>query len=369
VALITTWIGAELGYIQEGLDKVSQQGFEMGSAYGILINSLSYAFYPLLTIFFMFLIIWKQKDFGPMLKAEKAARKIESKMDESAVTPLDIDEVATDKERVVNAIIPIAVLIFGTMAALFYTGSIGNPWQNDHGIWFNLSNWVGASDSYSALLWSSFSALVIAVILTVAQRIHSLGKTLEYAIEGIKIMIPAIAILALAWSLAAVTDKINTAEYLSSLLGSDFRPEFLPAITFVLAALISFATGTSWGTMAILYPLVLFTSYSISVQAGLDEGHVISIYANVVSCVLAGSVLGDHCSPISDTTILSSLASSCNHVSHVRTQLPYALTVGIVSVLLGTLPSAFGIHPLICFAGAMICIYAIVSYFGKMAEG
>jgi len=145
-------------------------------------------------------------------------------------------------------------------------------------------------------------------------------------------------------------------------------PQFIPTIVFILAASIAFSTGTSWGTMSILYPIVLVTSWNICAAESLALEASLGIFANVVSAVLAGSVLGDHCSPISDTTILSSLSADCDHVQHVKTQMPYALTVGGVAILLGTIPAGFGVPFYITFPIAGIALYLIVSYFGKMTE-
>jgi Na+/H+ antiporter NhaC len=142
-------------------------------------------------------------------------------------------------------------------------------------------------------------------------------------------------------------------------------PQFIPALTFVLGCLVAFSTGSSWGTMAILYPLILPATWLITQKFGLDYENSMSIFHNVVAAVLAGSVFGDHCSPISDTTILSSLASSCNHIDHVRTQLPYALTVGGVSLFVGIIPSAFGISTLILFPLSVVVMYLIIRVFAK----
>src|SRR5690606_30144910 len=140
---------------------------------------------------------------------------------------------------------------------------------------------------------------------------------------------------------------------------------FVPAITFVLAALIAFSTGTSWGTMAILYPLILPASWIMTESAGYDYTEALAIFHNVTASVLAGSVLGDHCSPISDTTILSSLASSCHHIDHVRTQLPYALTVGGVAIFIGIIPAASGISSWVLFPLGILMLYLIVRWMGK----
>ena len=139
----------------------------------------------------------------------------------------------------------------------------------------------------------------------------------------------------------------------------------IPAITFLFAAGVSFSTGTSWGTMAILYPLILPASWMICEANMMDYNATLSIFHNVVSCVLAGSVLGDHISPISDTTIMSSLASSCNHIEHVRTQMPYALIVAIVGIIVGTIPTAYGLPWFISYSLALALLYGIILLFGR----
>ncbi|MCB0266477.1 MAG: Na+/H+ antiporter NhaC family protein, partial [Calditrichaeota bacterium] len=179
----------------------------------------------------------------------------------------------------------------------------------------------------------------------------------------------AVLILVLAWSIALITKYMHTADFISEvMLSVNIAPYFVPSITFVLAALIAFSTGSSWGTMAILYPLILPSSWLISQEWGLEYDASMAIFHNVVSTVLAGSVLGDHCSPISDTTILSSLASSCNHIEHVRTQLPYALTVGFVAIFAGTLPAAYGVPSFVLFPVGIGLLILIVRVFGKRLD-
>jgi Na+/H+ antiporter NhaC len=144
-------------------------------------------------------------------------------------------------------------------------------------------------------------------------------------------------------------------------------PVLVPVLTFLLAALIGFSTGTSWGTMAILYPLILPASWLLCQEQGLSADATMPLFYNVVASVLAGSVMGDHCSPISDTTIMSSLASSCNHIQHVRTQMPYALTVGVVAMLVGVLPSALGLPSWLAFLLAFGVLGLVVRLVGKKA--
>jgi len=179
-------------------------------------------------------------------------------------------------------------------------------------------------------------------------------------------MLTAIVILVLAWSIALVTKHLHTADFIShSLVSINLPPQLIPALTFILAGLVAFSTGSSWGTMAILYPLILPATWLIAQKFGFDHEGSLMIFHNVVSAVLAGSVMGDRCSPISDTTILSSLASSCNHIEHVRTQLPYALTVGFVSIFIGTIPAAFGVSSWILFPAGLIVLFLIVKFVGK----
>ncbi len=370
VAMITTWIGIELSYIQSATVQIGVTE----SPYSIFLNSLPSRFYPFFMLAFMLFIIYKGKDFGPMYKAEKNARNLQP---ESAIEVDSEDKAENELEmakninpRWYNAGIPILIVIFGTLAGLFYTGWDSNVW-NDTTIVFSkkLSHVIGASDSYLALLWSSLSAVLAAVLLTIGQKILTLHEVSDSLLKGFKTMLTAILILILAWALADITKDLHTADFISNaLISINVSPQILPALTFILSALIAFSTGSSWGTMAILYPLILPASWYLSHSVGLSDEESMNIFYVVVSAILAGSVLGDHCSPISDTTILSSLASSCNHIEHVRTQLPYALSVGGVSIFVGLIPAAYGVSNWIIFPAGMISLYAIVHFFGKKLE-
>jgi Na+/H+ antiporter NhaC len=178
-------------------------------------------------------------------------------------------------------------------------------------------------------------------------------------------MLLAGVILILAWSLSNVTEVLGTAYYLSHLLEGNLRPEFLPVLVFLTAASISFATGTSWGTMAILVPLVIPLAVDMGGGAGFDAGAHYSLLLGSISSVLAGAIFGDHCSPISDTTVMSSMATACDHVDHVRTQLPYALTVALVGMAVGDIPTAFGMSPVISYALGAAILFALLRFYGK----
>lgn len=370
IAFVTTWIGAELGYIESGVAQINEAGSQISmGAYAIFLNSLQFSFYPILALLFMLLLIWKGKDFGPMFNAEIKARKGEDVYHHDPEKLAELAEFETKegaKTRSYNAVIPIAVVIFGTLLGLLVTGWDSAVW-NDESISFSrkLSAIIGASDSYTALLWSSLVALIVAIGLSVGQRILTLEESMHSVMAGFKTMMNAVVILVLAWSLASITEDLHTATFLTQLFGGNIAPWLMPAITFFLAALVAFSTGSSWGTMAILYPLMLPAAWSVCMAAGYETEMALNIFFNVTSCVLAGSVLGDHCSPISDTTILSSLASSCKHIDHVRTQMPYALTVGTVAIVFGTIPTALGLSSWIAFPICLLVLYGVVQLVGK----
>jgi len=371
IAFVTTWIGAELSYIQDGINNLNLDE----SAYGVFFGSLSYSYYPFYTLAFMLILIWKGFDFGPMLKAEARARtrltpvgKLEEEVDADLLD--EMKEAKGAKPRMVNAIIPILVIVFGTMTGLVYTGWNNEIW-NDQTLPFfeKLSDTIGNADSYLSLLWASISGLFVALLLTISQRLLSLKDAMEGIIGGFKTMLPAVMIMTLAWSVALVTKHMHTADYISNLLlEADFSPYLLPSVTFIIAALVSFSTGSSWGTMAILYPLILPAGWLVTKQSGMDYDSSMAIFHNLTAAVLTGSVLGDHCSPISDTTILSSLASSCPHIEHVRTQLPYAITTGLFAIILGSLPAAYGVSPWIIFPAGIVGMYLVVRFIGKPSE-
>lgn len=370
IAFVTTWIGAELGYIESGIESLATLN---EGVYATFFNSLQYSFYPIFTLGFVLMIIMTNKDFSAMHRAEVRARttgvvsSTRSKTYEDQDDLSEFTKVEGAKARWYNAVVPVLVVILGTMISLIYTGWNPEIWH-DSTITFGmkLSGIIGNADSYLALLWSSMLGVLVAGFMTIFQRIMSLEKVINAATGGFKTMLSAIIILTLAWSLAEVTKDLHTAHFLSQILSDNFPAWSIPVMTFVLAALVAFSTGSSWGTMAILYPLILPAAWLICEESGMGYNSSLDIFHNVVASVLAGSVLGDHCSPISDTTILSSLASSCNHIDHVKTQLPYALCVGAVAIFIGILPAALGISSWILFPVGFLCLYLIIRYFGKV---
>ena len=356
VAFVTTWIGAELSYIQDGIRNIGLEA----SAYSVFFHSLAYSFYPFLTLGFVLMIILSGRDFGPMLAAERKARlasAMEAETTNSVAKPAHI----------MDALVPLAVLIFGTIIGLVATGYDASVWNdNSEGFFHKLSETIGAANSYQALLWASLCSMLTAIVVTLLRGALAFGKVMEEMVEGFKSMFNAVLILTMAWSIALVTKDMHTAEFVSQLLLEwSLSPAIVPVLTFLLAALIGFSTGTSWGTMAILYPLILPSSWLLCQEQGLSMEATMPLFYNVVASVLAGSVMGDHCSPISDTTIMSSLASSWNHLQHVSTQMPYALTVGSVALLVGVLPTALGLPSWMAFLMGFAVLAAVVRFVGK----
>ena len=356
IAFVTTWIGAELSYIQDGLDVIGLEA----SAYSVFIHSLAYSFYPILTLGFVLMIIFSGRDYGPMLRAERKARAISSNNSENT-------DNKSDNAHIADALIPLLVLIFGTIIGLFATGYNAEIWHDANlGFMSKLSAIIGDANSYQALLWSSLLSLLTAIVMTLWRGSLKFSKIMEEMVEGIKTMFNAVLILTMAWSISLITSDMHTAEFVSQLLLKwSLSPVLVPMLTFVLAALIGFSTGTSWGTMAILYPLILPASWLLCIQDGMSIEATMPLFYNVVASVLAGAVMGDHCSPISDTTIMSSLASGCDHLQHVSTQMPYALTVGSVAVLIGVLPTSLGLPSWTAFLLGLAALAIIVRFVGK----
>ncbi len=373
VALVSTWIGAMVGFISDAQADMSQFS---ESAYLVFINSLPYNFYAFFTLMFVILIAWSGRDFGPMLKSrlQLYKAKVNSKLDTYGVYKEGATEEKEEKRvsHWLNAAVPIAVLVVTTIAALFVTGSPDpiNEQMADGGqtLFEKIQNIIASSDSYAALLWGSLLSVMTAFLMTISQGILSADDTLDGMTEGMNVMFEGVLILVMAWSLSKVTVDLNTADYLISVFREVLSPHWMPALILVLSALTAFATGSSWGTMGILMPLVVPLAWSLGDAAGLAPETIRPILYASVSSVLAGSVWGDHCSPISDTTILSSLASQCDHIEHVNTQLPYSMVGGVLSLLACVAVLVLQIPWWMVYPAGALIIVAVIMKFGKSPD-
>ena len=374
VVPISTWIGFEVGLIAAA---VAALGLDV-NPFSLFLASIPYRFYPLLALVLGFTIAASGRDLGPMLRAERRANDLgqviapgDKPLAEYRSTLLEPPEAAP--RRAINAVLPILTVVGVTLAGLYVTGSAALAGDPGAPLAGTLAWWrevVAASDSLTTLLWASLAGVVVALVLPLVQRLLTVNQGVEAMVEGCKAMLMALIVLTLAWSIGAVSDQLGTADYVVGLTAGVLSAHWLPVLVFVLSAVVSFSTGTSWGTMAILIPLVIPIAHGLATAGGQAAGGdlYMTILVGTVSSVLAGSVWGDHCSPISDTTILSSTASSCDHIAHVRTQLPYALGVGVLGMVVGDIPTAYGMSPWISLLVGAGVVVGVVLWFGKKSD-
>ncbi len=359
LALVTTWIGYQVSLIDQAMTDID--GLAGMTAYGMFLNSIPYSFYPILAILFVLAVASSGRDMGPMYTAEVRARggDVEARSGD-AMPAMDGDTLEAKPDvpmRPVNAFLPILVLIFTLAAGMLITGE-GET----------LTEIVGSANPYTAMMWASFIGALVAAGLSVGQKILSAHETVDAWYGGARATLFGMIVLILAWSMSAVTSDLNAKGYLISILGDSLPVALVPAVVFVLAAITAFSTGTSWGTMGILLPLVLPLTWAVMTVSGMADASGMHIMYSAIACVLAGAVWGDHCSPISDTTVLSSIASGCDHIEHVRTQLPYALLVGLVAIGIGTIPAGYGAPPWVSLIVGGAILLTVLRFFGRRAD-
>ena len=367
---VSTWVGYEVSLIGGGLTAASGEAtgadvaFLAGlSPYTVFLETIPYLFYPLLALSFVFLTSVMNRDFGPMARAEARAAAGRGLFREGARLATDTSKSFVEaKEGVThrwwNAGIPVLTVVFVVLGGLYTSGlAAAGPDAS-------LRDIFGAADPFMTLLWGSLSGCLVAAVLSIGQRLLTVHECIDAWMGGVKAMMIAMVILTLAWSLGAVTKDIGTAAYLSQLLSGNLPLYLLPAVVFITSGAMAFATGTSWTTMAILIPLVIPLTVSLAGGEGFADGSLYGILLGSTSSVLAGAIWGDHCSPISDTTVLSSTASACDHVDHVRTQLPYAMLVGAVALVLGSLGTALGLSAWIALPAGVVALAAFLRVFG-----
>lgn len=369
---ISTWVGYEISLIADGIGIAEAQNpgntalmadLSATSPFLIFVHTIPYLFYPLLALAFVFLTSVMDRDWGPMAAAERRAARGDGLFRPGAQLTMDTDSGEMDAKegaphRWWNAAVPVATIVLVVLGGLYTTGVAST------GPDASLMDIFGEADPFSTLLWGSLAGCLVAFALSVGQRILTMGETIEAWLDGIRAMMIAMIILTLAWSLGAVTEAVGTASYLAGLLEGSVPLQLMPWLVFVVAAAMAFATGTSWGTMAILIPLVIPLTVSLGGATDFGGGAHYSVLLGSISSVLAGAIFGDHCSPISDTTVLSSTASACDHVDHVRTQLPYALLVATVSMLLGDIGTAYGLPNAVALVGGVAILWAFLRFRG-----
>lgn len=343
IAPISSWAAAVTGFVP------GEDGFSL------FMRAIPYNFYAILTITMMVVITAGKIDYGPMRKHEDNAI-----LNNDIFTTEDrpyaeaVENLTEGKGKVIDLVFPIITLIILCAAGMLYSGGF----IRENGFIAAFSN----SDASVGLSLGSLFALVITLIFYMARRVMSLSECMECIPDGFKAMVPAILILTFAWTLKAMTDSLGAADYVAGIMssGAESFMNFLPAIIFVIGCFLAFATGTSWGTFGVLIPIV------VAVFAGSDETMMIIS----ISACMAGAVCGDHCSPISDTTIMASAGAQCNHINHVNTQLPYAVTVAAVSfvsyILAGFMKSVIVLP--IAIVLMIVVLMVIRKMTGKEAE-
>lgn len=407
LSLLSTWVAVEIDFIRQGLDAIGNPA-DLAPV-SLFVASIPYRFYVLSALVLVPLIAWTGRDFGPMLAAERRSAKSrdESTASESPSPTAEVDEIELPDRAShwANALVPILVTLGMVMVLIRQTGVSALRAGGGTEAAFALRDIIGAADSTFALQYGSLCGLAIAVLIYRVQGLMSLPEMVRTIRHGAGLVIPAIAILWFASALSRMTSdqpveghrvveataatpfpnrdhRLYTGNFLGQMLmgapsaepndASDLAAQawtlkMLPTITFVLAGVVSFCTGTSFGTMGMLVPLVLPLTYGLLAAQGAVSPEDPVLLA-VLGSVLAGAIFGDHCSPISDTTIMSSQASGCDHMAHVVTQMPYALTVGALSILLGTLPVGWGVSPWVLLPLQLASLVLIVRWYGQTSE-
>jgi len=344
IAIISTWIGYEISLINQSFESLNITD----NAYVIFIKTIPYNFYPIYALFFGLLIAYLVRDFGGMYTAEIRARRKGAVLREGAMPLSDLTDTeaaasANLPKRWYNAFIPIGVVILAVSVGLVFTGYQNLIKNGDEltGLPFirQISLIIGNADSFAVLMWASFLGSIAAIILAIGQRLLTLQDSIEAWVKGVRSMVMAAIILTSAWAIGTVCQELFTADYVIHLTSRFLSPHWLPFITFLPG----------------LHP-------------GIETAHATGLMLCTTASVLAGGTFGDHCSPISDTTIMSSMASGADHIDHVRTQLPYALTSGLVASLFGYIPTGFGFSNLLVLPFGLLSIFLIVRFIGKSTQ-
>ena len=398
LSLLSTWVAVEIDYIQEGVHSLpSAAGLQ---SIDLFVGSIPYRFYIVTALLFIPVLALTGRDYGPMWRAER--RRLRTGPDhepDGSLSPDDESSAAVPAHWA-NAVLPIVTTVAVVLGLFYVTGRQSLAADAllaealDRG--YGLKEIFGAANSYLSLQYGALAGLVVAAFLSRVQGLLTNVQIVRLAADGARVMLPALVILWCASALSRMTGdssivgtppvtpyehkayRLHTADYLASLVATDagdadvgetvVTAKLLPTGVFLLAALLSFATGTSFGTMGILLPMVIPLAHALLTADGaaFDAQHPLMLGA--VGSVLAGAIFGDHCSPISDTTILSSQSCGCDHMAHVVTQLPYALTVAALAIVLGTLPLGWGVPVWVLWPCQLAGIVAVIVWMGRPVE-
>jgi Na+/H+ antiporter NhaC len=367
VVIVSTWVGIELSYMQEAY----QAAGLTADTFSIFLATIPYRFYAWLALIFAFGICWTGRDFGPMFRAEQQA------LITSGHVPAAEPAQQSHLWQAISFLLILLVFVCTAFIGIAWTGLSSMP---DELLHQNLQHPFSVKmlvdilnncNSNLGLLWAATLATFTGVIILKWWLKLDLETIFQAIFQGMGNMLAATAVMVLAWGIASVCDEhhLKTASFLSSILDGRVNTVWIPLAGFLLSSAISFSTGSSWSTMGILIPLMVpITNKLLAGAAGNSVDPFDPILINVVGSILAGSIMGDHCSPISDTTVLSSAACQCPHLAHVRTQIPYALVVAMVTVVGMYIPVAFGCPLSICYLLSIGIMLAVIYGLGHKPQ-
>lgn len=369
LAIVSTWIGYEVGLFQEVLDGMGVQE----SGFNAFMQALPFRFYCIFALLLLVMVILFKRDLGPMLAAERRARQTGEVLRNNgqpltSKTFTGIDAKEGIPYRWFNALIPVALVVLVVLGGLFTTGGGWSVVAKDSGAFFTLDLWRDAfsnGSSGTVLCWAAIAGSVMAIGLALGQGLLSFREALQAWGTGLVSMWMAMILLTLAWMINGVCTDLGTAYFLVAAFKDTVPPLLVPALIFLLGSAISFATGSSWSTMAILIPTAVPLAFQVGQQ--LDTGGLFLMFM-AMGAVLDGSIFGDHCSPLSDTTLMTSITTCCDHLDHVKTQVPYALLGGVTALAFGYLPAAMGWSPWLSYPVAALVFGATLWLWGRDPE-
>lgn len=369
IAVISSWVAVEVSVIQEGLEVIGANT----SAFQIFLGSIPYCFYCIFALVFVLLLTLTNREFGPMLEAERRARKGQPLKKGTQLERVRNEELtgndAEDRSwrRIALAFGSIGVMFIFSLLAFYITGRQEAVAQGlilaDAPFRFaDLSTIIGCADTIQLVMEAALFVGIVALVAGTLMHLFTLSDGILAWIEGASSLVSTMVVLVLAWTLAGTVDQLGTVHYVVDIISMGVPQFFVPTLIFLTCCIVSFAAG-SYGCMFMIMPIAVPI---VAAVGGIAENPAADPFMlSCVAAVLSGAIFGDHCSPMTDCTILAALGAGCETMDHVRTQMPYALTVAITSVLFGTLLTSFGVSPFVGLATGVAFMLLVIQILGK----
>ncbi len=365
VAIMTTWIGFEISLVTEAFDGL---GYEV-NGFLIVLQNIPYMFYNLLAIVISFMIAYSMRDFGPMYKAEKRARLTGKLVADDAIIS-DTDDVSTNaaqeekvEGKIIYALLPILTMVLVTFFGIWASGYAGLEEEVSFLSFEGLRLSFGMADPMPPIVWAAVLSSLVACGIAIFKMKFSISKTYKIWLKGFLDLGEVAIILVLAWAIGGVVSTMGTAEYLISIVSGNISAGFIPAIVFLVSCIISFSTGTSWGTMPIVFPIAIPL-----IAAFVDDPTQSPLVLATIAAVLSGSIFGDQTSPISDSSIISAATTRCDLMHHIKTQIPYALVPAGLATLSYLLVGFLSLNPWVCLLIGIVILALVIKFFGKSTK-